>query len=104
MSLIHKAKAKNDKIDAFKIATLMRGGLLPTSYVYPRKMRATRDLLRRRMKLVRDRGELLAHIQNTHHQYNLPTPAARLAYKGNRTGVAERFTDEAVRMSISLVA
>ena len=102
MSLIHKAKAKNDKIDAFKIATLMRGGLLPTSYVYPRKMRATRDLLRRRMKLVRDRGELLAHIQNTHHQYNLPTPTARLSYKGNRTGVAERFTDEAVRMSISL--
>ena len=100
MSLIHKAKAKNDKIDAFKIATLMRGGLLPISYVYPQKMRSTRDLLRRRMHLVRERGQMLAHIQNTHHQYNLPTPTARLSYKGNRAGVAERFTDEAVRMTV----
>jgi len=30
-------------------------------------MRATRDLLRRRLHLVRRRTNLLAHIQNTHH-------------------------------------
>ena len=35
-------------------------------------MRATRDLLRRRMHLMRKRAELLAHIQNTNSQYNLP--------------------------------
>ncbi len=44
---IHGGKSKNDKIDSRKIAGLLRGGLLPTAYVYPRKMRATRDLLRR---------------------------------------------------------
>ena len=82
MKAIHGAKAKNDKIDAFKIAMLLRGGNLPKAYVYPPEMRATRDLLRRRLHLVRRRGNLLAHIQNTHHQYNLPVPSAKIAYKG----------------------
>ena len=48
MKAIHGGKAKNDKIDSHKIAVLLRGGMLPTAYVYPATMRATRDLLRRR--------------------------------------------------------
>ena len=76
MKAIHGGKAKNDRIDAHKIAALLRGGMLPQAYVYPRQMRSTRDLLRRRLHLVRNRGQLLAHIQNTNHQYNLP-PFAR---------------------------
>src|SRR6187397_2487501 len=31
---IHGGKAKNDKIDAHKIAVLLRGGMLPQAYVY----------------------------------------------------------------------
>jgi len=53
MEAIHGGKAKNDRIDSFKITTLMRGGNFPLAYVYPKEMRATRDLLRRRTKLVR---------------------------------------------------
>src|SRR3990172_7771905 len=68
---IHGGKAKNDRIDALKVATLLRGGMLPQAYVYPAGMRAARDLLRRRLTLVRKRGQLLAHIQMTSHQYNL---------------------------------
>jgi transposase len=74
MKAIHGGKAKNDKIDAHKIAVLLRGGMLPMAYVYPPQMRATRDLLRRRMHLMRKRSELLAHVQNTNSQYNLPEP------------------------------
>jgi hypothetical protein len=62
MKAIHGGKAKNDKIDAHKIAVLLRGGMLPQAYAYPAGMRATRDLLRRRLHLVRKRGQLLAHI------------------------------------------
>src|SRR2546429_330070 len=72
MKAIHGGKAKNDKIDAQKIAALLRGGMLPQAYVYPAHMRATRDLLRRRMHLAHQPGELLAHVQNTNSQYNLP--------------------------------
>ena len=66
MKAIHGGKAKNDKIDAFKIAVLLRGGTISQAYVYPPEMRATRDLLRRRLYLVRKRGQLLVHIQNSH--------------------------------------
>jgi transposase len=99
MKAIHGGKAKNDKIDAHKIAVLLRGGMLPHAYVYPADMRATRDLLRRRMYLTRKRAELLAHIQNTNSQYNLPEMGKKLAYQANRDGVAERFPDPAVHKS-----
>jgi transposase len=102
MKAIHGGKAKNDKIDALKIAALLRGGMIPMAYVYPREMRSPRDLLRRRLYLVRKRGQLLAHVQNTHHQYNLPQPSRKILYKANRAGLAERFDDPAVRKSIAI--
>ena len=102
MKAIHGGKAKNDKIDSQKIAVLLRGGMLPQAYVSPAEMRATRDLLRRRMHLMRNRAELLAHIQNTNSQYNLPEIGKKLAYKGNRDGVAERFLEPAVQKSVEV--
>jgi transposase len=102
MTAIHGGKAKNDKIDAHKSAVLLRGGMLPQAYVYPADMRATRDLLRRRMSLTRKRAELLAHIQNTNSQYNLPEIGKKLAYQANRAGVAERFPDPAVPKSMEV--
>ena len=102
MKAIHGGKAKNDKIDSQKIAQLLRGGMLPQAYVYPAKMRATRDLLRRRMHLTHKRAELLAHVQNTNSQYNLPAIGKKIAYKANRDGIAERFADPAVQKSIEV--
>ena len=102
MKAIHGGKAKNDKIDAHKIAGLLRGGMFPEAYVYPAGMRSTRDLLRRRMHLMRQRAELLGHIQNTNHQYNLPDIGKKLAYKSNRDGVAERFPDASVQSNVAL--
>src|SRR5262245_22405552 len=99
---IHGGKAKNDKSDSQKIAVLLRGGLLPQASVSPAAMRATRDLLRRRMPLMRKRAELLAHIQNTNSQYTLPEIGKKLAHKGNRDGVAERFLAPAVQKSVEV--
>jgi len=102
MKAIHGGKAKNDKIDSRKIAGLLRSGMLPQAYVYPAEMRATRDLLRRRTYLVRKRADLLAHIQNTNSQCNLPEFGQRIARKTHRDGVAEQFADPAVRRSIEV--
>jgi transposase len=102
MKAIHGGKAKNDKIDAHKIAVLLRGGMLPRAYVYPPEMRATRDLLRRRCHLLRKRAELLAHMQTTNSQYNLPEFGKKLAYKANREGVEEHFSDPSVRKTIEI--
>jgi transposase len=102
MKAIHGGKAKNDKIDAHTIAALLRGGMLPQADVYPAQMRATRDLLRRRIHLMRKRSELFAHVQQTNSQYTLPEIGKNLAYKANRDGVAERLTDPAVHKSIEV--
>jgi transposase len=101
MKAIHGGKAKNDRIDAAKIAGLLRGGMFPMAYVYPRDQRETRDLLRRRCFFVRQRSQLIAHIVNTNSQYNLPPLSMKLCYAGNRSDdFAERFTHPATRRSV----
>jgi transposase len=94
--------ATNDQLDAQKIAVLLRGGMLPQAYVYPAAMRATRDLLRRRMHLRRTRAELLAPIQKTNRQYHLPEIGQTSADTANRVGVAERFPAPAVQKRIEV--
>jgi transposase len=104
MKAIHGGKAKNDKIDSQKIAVLLRGGMIPQSYVYPEKMRATRDLMRRRNHLMRKRAELIAHIQNTNSQYNLDDPFGFIAKPYQRRGkdIVGAFADPAVKKSMEV--
>jgi transposase len=104
LKAIHGAKAKNDTLDAYKLAALLKGGAFPQAYVYPRGMRETRDLLRRRTFLVRKRAEALVHLVNTNSQYNLPPFPKKLAYARNRRElkVVERFADPSVRKSVAL--
>jgi transposase len=99
MKAIHGGKKKDDKLDSEKIARLMRGGTFPLSYVYPREMRATRDLVRRRMFLVRRRSELLAHVQLVNQQYNHDPFEKMLQYASNRD-VLNRFEQPSVRLSV----
>ena len=65
-------------------------------------MRATRDLLRRHMPRAHKRAELLAHVQHTNSQDNLPAMGKKIASKANRAGVAERLADPAVHKSIAV--
>lgn len=101
MKAVHGGKSKNDRIDSHKIAMLLRGGTLPMSYVYPRELRATRDLLRRRLFFARKRAELLAHVQNTNTQYNLPSFERRIDQARNREDLIEHFDEDSVQMTIA---
>jgi hypothetical protein len=76
--------------------------MIPQAYVYPAALRATRDLLRRRLPLTRQRAERLPHIQQTNSQDTLPELGQKLAYTANRAGVAERFPDPAVHKSVEV--
>lgn len=70
------------------------------SYVYPRQMRSTRDLLRRRCFLVRRQGELLAHLNNTFSQYNVTPPPGKFSYAANRVELTKCFDDASVRRMV----
>jgi transposase len=102
MRLIHGGKGKNDRIDAGKIARLLRCGGFPLAYAYPKGMRETRDLLRRRTFLVRQRSGLLTHVQIVNSQYNLPALGKELRWQSNRAGVAERFPEPSVRQNVEM--
>ena len=57
-------KYRDDTSDARWLAKLLRLGLLPEGYIYPRTERAIRDLLRKRSQLVRQATMNLLSIQN----------------------------------------
>jgi len=107
MKAIHGAKTKNDRLDSYKIALLAQSKMFPLSYVYPRKHRPLRDLMRRRLRLVGLRGELFAHIQRLNTQEN-NAPLRQLANcKGIRPAVPDLFaspnTAKNVRIDLDLI-
>jgi transposase len=57
-------KYSNDDSDARWLAHVLRLGILPQGYIYPREERPVRDLLRKRSQLVRQRTMNLLSIQN----------------------------------------
>ena len=57
-------KHSDDETDAAHLAHLLRLGILPTGYIYPREERALRDLGRRRLQLVRHRTMHVLAVEN----------------------------------------
>ena len=53
-----------DEHDARHLARLLRLGILPTGYIYPKEERGVRDLLRKRAQMVRCRTAQVLSIQN----------------------------------------
>ena len=56
-------KHSDDKHDAFWLAHLLRLGILPEGYIYPKAQRPVRDLLRKRGHLVKLRTSLILNLQ-----------------------------------------
>ena len=87
---------------SYKIAKLIKGGNFPVAYVYPKEMRAPRDLLRRRMKIVRHGADLKAHVANTTSQYNLPPNKVNLKNVSAREHIRSAFPDPVVQRNMDL--
>jgi transposase len=75
VKLVHPAAVKkyeglkhqDDASDAYWLAHLLRLGILPTGYIYPRERRGLRDLARKRLRLV---SQQTAHILSLESLYN----------------------------------
>jgi transposase len=102
MKAIHGGKKKNDKIDSKKIADLMRSNHLPVGYVYPKEMRSTRDLLRRRIRFMKIRAEAYAHIQTIFRQHCMNITPKEVKNKTTRRELINRMSDKFLQSNIEL--
>lgn len=102
MKAIHGGKKKNDKIDSKTIADLMRANHLPVGYVYPKKLRATRDLLRRRIRFMILRAEAYAHIQTVFRQNCMIISPSDVKNKKTRRELAAKLSEAQMVSSITM--
>ena len=80
-------KYSDDDSDALWLAKLLRLGLLPEGYIYPKEQRAVRDLLRRRSRLVQQHTANVLAVQNL---------LARSRGQSLSANAVKRLTPEAV--------
>lgn len=83
-------KYSDDRTDARWLAHMLRLGILPEGYIYPKEMRPVRDLLRKRSQLVRFRTSNLLSMNNQFTR-NLGFPI-----KSHRLGQLEEEDIEAL--------
>ena len=57
-------KQTDDESDALWLAEMLRLGILPEGYIYPKAERPVRDMLRRRMLIVRQATQTLLSLQS----------------------------------------
>jgi transposase len=100
IAAVHKSKTKSDAHDAEVLARLLRGGNFPLAYAYPSERRGLRDLLRTRLRLVRQRAELYGHIHTVRRQLNLNPVGADVKYKSKRDDILLDIPDVHSRRGI----
>jgi transposase len=100
MKAVHGAKTKCDRTDADALARLLRGGNFPPAYAYPKERRGLRDLLRARLRLVRQRAELYGHVHTARRQANLPPVSNDVKYKSKRAAITADIADPFVRRRV----
>jgi transposase len=102
MVAVHGRKTKCDCHDAEAIARLLKGGNVPLAYAYPKEKRGLRDLLRARLRLVRQRAELYGHVHTARRQANLPPVSNDVKYKSKRAGCTADIADPFVRRRVEI--
>jgi len=101
MKAVHGCKTKCDRKDAEAIARLLRGGNFPPAYTYPRERRGLRDLLRARLRLVRQRAELYGYVHTARRQANLPPVSNDVKYVSKRAAITADIADPFVRRRVA---
>ncbi len=94
-------KHTDDKSDAIWLAKLLRLKLLPEGYVYPKEERGLRELLRRRLILVRQQTMSVLGIQAMINRYvNIKINSKKIkGCKNKEAEILNLITDDNVRIA-----
>lgn len=94
-------KHADDKHDAFWLANMLRLGILPTGFIYPKETRPIRDLLRKRGHLVRLRTSLILSLQNIFLRNHGKTMNVEKIKQKTHNNVAEALQEENEDLALS---
>jgi transposase len=98
---VHQSKTQSDAHDAQVIARLLRGGNFPRAYACPHERRGLRDLLRTRLRRVRQRVELYGHVHTVRRQLNLEPVGSAVKYLSKRAAAAAAVPDVHTRRGVA---
>jgi len=93
-------KYSDDDTDAAWLAKLLRLGLLPEGYIYPKAERAVRDLLRRRQRLVQQHTANILAVQNLFSRNRGRSISANEVRRLTPESVAELVADTNLALAI----
>jgi transposase len=93
-------KYTDDDSDAFWLAHLLRLGLLPTGYIYPKQSRAVRDLLRKRGQLIRQRTAHILSIENLYARNTGSRLSCNAIKRLTQEQIQQQFADPNVALAI----
>ena len=94
-----RKKHSDDKDDAFLLSHLLRCGVLEEGYIYPKEERSLRDLLRKRLFLVRQRTSHILSFQSLYNRHTGKTISSNEIKKLTTEIVEGFFEDKHVVLS-----
>lgn len=94
-------KHSDDNSDANWLATLLRLGILPEGYIYPKEQRMLRDLLRKRMQLVQLKTKNMLSIQGLYERHLNKKLNNNAIKQLTLDKLASDFDDVNVRLAVS---
>lgn len=93
-------KHSNDKTDAIWLSTMLQLGVLPEGHIYPKEKRGLRELLRRRLVLVRQQTMCVLGVQSMVTRYeNIKVCGNKIKNKKNLSEILSYIEDEDVSMA-----
>ena len=95
-------KHTDDKHDAFFLAKLLRLGILPEGYIYPKEERQIRDLLRKRLLLVHHRTAHYVSMKGLANR-NLGSGLSKSTIKNlSKKDISDLFVDKHLALSAQI--
>lgn len=93
-------KYSGDESDARHLAHLMRLGILPEGYIYPREGRRVRDLLRQRFIFVHQSVSAMQRVQGAWARYTGQCLSANAFRQLTGPAMRQAFPDPCVRLAV----
>jgi transposase len=93
-------KHSDDNSDACWLAHMLRIGVLPEGYIYPREQRGLRDLLRKRGRLVQQRTASLLSLQGIVQRNTGQRPTGRAVRSLDLDELREQLRDSNVSLAM----